>query len=902
MHHYNNDVLPPEAVIKRKMRFYLYTLLLLIFIVDASSSPRITYTINEGWSFAKGTWESARFHKFDDSKWQIVNIPHTWNTEDAVDDTPGYYRGESWYRKTISIPLQYRGKQTFIYFEGSNQETEVFVNGKSVGSHIGGYTRFCFNITQYLEFGKENVFSVKVNNRHNESIPPLAADFTFWGGIYRDIYLEFTDELHFTKTDFASSGIYVNSEVSKEKAEINIKALVTNKGLASSIFQVETTLIDPKGTEVAKNSVNQNLAANSNSAFKIPSFRFSNPILWSPETPSLYRIRSRIYDKKHTLIDEVVTTIGLRWYHFSPDSGFYLNGKSYKLIGTNRHQDYLRKGSALRDEMHVRDIQLLKEMGGNFLRISHYPQDPVVMEMCDKLGILTSVEIPIVSTISESEAFHNNSLAMAAEMVMQDYNHPSIIIWGYMNEVLLHPLYKTDSLKQQVYFKSVHRLAQDLDNLIRNLDSKRYTMMACNGNFEDYHKVGLDKIPQILGWNLYQGWYSGIFSDFDKFLENVHTQCPDKSLLVSEYGVDVDSRLHSFQPTRFDFTVEYGSLYHEHYLKAIMDKPYIAGATIWNLNDFYSEARKDAVPHVNNKGITELDRQLKDTYLLYQCRLKQDPIVKMGSGSWKTRGGVEDPLTQSCVQPIIIYTNRPSVDVYLNGKFLERKEAQLNVIKIDVPFKAGKNVIEAVSVQNDTIRDITEIDFKMIPHDLSKFTEINVLLGSKRYFEDRDAAMIWIPEKQYHPGSWGYIGGRPYEKKTRRGTLNNSDKDICDTDQDPIYQGQRVGIDSFKLDLPNGQYSIYCYWASLKSKERDVLIYNLGNDALNTDGTEDIFNLQINGETVLYDFNPQKESKDSYSIIKKFNINVTDGKGLTMTFQEKKGESLLNALRIYRNY
>jgi beta-galactosidase len=878
--------------------FRIYLLLSLC----VQATPRIQYTINECWSFEKGKYSNAFSSEFDDKSWSIVNIPHTWNAEDAIDDVPGYYRGEAWYRKKISVPSQMVGKQAYIYFEGANQETEVYINGKYVGHHTGGYTRFCFDITPFLQYGKENQFAIKVDNRNNNDIPPLAADFTFWGGIYRDLYLIFSDKIHFATTDFASSGIYTDADVSEKQASIKVRSLVTNNDHASSVFKIETTLINPDGKEIARKLSTQSLPANSTSTFNIPSININDPVLWSTETPNLYTVYSRIYADGH-IIDEVSTTIGLRWYSFSPDDGFHLNGKPCKLIGTNRHQDYLRKGNALGDEMHVRDILLLKEMGANFLRVSHYPQDPVVMEMCDKLGILTSVEIPIISTISESKAFYDNSIQMVKEMICQDYNRPSVIIWGYMNEVLLHPLYQDDDAKQQGYFSTVRNLAWDIEDTIRKEDSKRYTMMACNGNFEAYHKVGLDKIPMILGWNLYQGWYSGAFSDFDKFIDKVHQSCPDKSLIITEYGADVDTRLHSFTPRRFDFTVEYGNLFNEYYLKSILQKSFIAGAAIWTLHDFYSEGRKDAVPHVNSKGITGLDRQLKDTYLLYQATLQQNPIVKIGSGDWKTRGGLEDPVSHTCIQPINIYTNLSEIDIYLNGKIVDRKAAVNKVVKINMPFKAGTNVIEAVGVRNNTtIRDILEIDFKMIPSDLTKFTEINILLGSHRYFEDREAAIIWIPEKEYEPGSWGYIGGAPYERKSSRGMLNNSDKDILNTDQDPIYQSQRVGIDSFKIDVPNVFYSIYCYLAVLESKGQETIIYNPGNNAINTNIGENIFDISINDLTMLYGFNPKQETKDKYGIIKKFSINVSDGKGIRIKFIPQKGKTILNALRIYRNY
>jgi beta-galactosidase len=862
--------------------------LLSVLTMQARPQPgRIVYTINECWETDKG----------------IVSLPHTWNAADATDDTPGYDRGKVSYRKNRHIPVEMEGKQAYIYFEGANQVTEVFVNGRQAGKHIGGYTRFCFDITTLLKYGEENRLLVEVDNSPNEDIPPLAADFTFWGGIYRDVYLMFTDKIHFTVTDYASSGIYVNSTVSEEQAVVSVKNLVSNDRNTSSRFRVETILVSPEGKRVAEATSIQEAEPHAVCAFRVSLPAVEHPMLWSPETPHLYILYSRIYDLEDVLLDEALTAVGLRWFDFSPDSGFRLNGKPCKLIGTNRHQDYRGRGNALPDEMHVRDIKLLKEMGGNFLRVSHYPQDPVVMEMCDKLGILTSVEIPIISTIGESGSFHDNSIQMAKEMVFQDYNRPSVIMWGYMNEIMLHPPHGDNEAKQQGYIKSVCSLAQDIEDFIREADPDRYTMMACHGSFEDYAKVGLTQIPMILGWNVYQGWYSGEFSGFDEFMEKVHRSCPDKPILISEYGADVDTRIHSFSPRRFDFSAEYGNLYHEHYLKSIMQTPYIAGAALWNLNDFYSEARKDAVPHVNNKGITGLDREKKDTYYFYQATLKQEPVLKIGGREWKNRGGCET-ATGLCLQPMKIYTNLKEIEILLNGKSLGKRKAIDHAVETDVPFRPGINVIEAFGEYGGlTIRDRVETNFEMIPADLNRFTEINVLLGSHRYFEDRDASMLWIPEKEYTPGSWGYVGGKPYERVTRRGVLTNSDKDIAGTDQDPVYQTQRIGMEAFQLDVPDGLYSIYCYWAALEPKKKqDLLIYNLGNDEIGTYTEENTFDVSVNDVTLLYDFSPEQQSKGKYGIIKKFMVNITGGKGISINLRPVRGKPVLNALRVYRNY
>ena len=253
----------------------------------------------------------------------------------------------------------------------------------------------------------------------------------------------------------------------------------------------------------------------------------------------------------------------------------------------------------MRDELHVQDVLLLLEMGGNYLRVSHYPQDPVIMEMCDKLGIVTSVEIPVVNAVTETEEFLHNSVEMAKEMVRQDFNRPSVMIWGYMNEIFLRRPY-TEGKQLEDYYRFTEKVARALEATIREEDPSRYTMMAYHNMPQYYEDAHLTEIPMIQGWNLYQGWYEPDINEFQRLLDRAHKAYKGKVLMVTEYGPGVDPRVHSYQPERFDFSQEYGLVYHKHYLNEMMKRPFIAGSSLWNLNDFYSESRVDAVPHVNN--------------------------------------------------------------------------------------------------------------------------------------------------------------------------------------------------------------------------------------------------------------------------------------------------------------
>ena len=891
------------------MKKFLYIFILLFIVGWAQAQQRVVYTINDGWKFTKGSPFEAQLAGCDDFSWETVNIPHTWNNKDADDETPGFYRGPAWYRKQLFVDKSQEGRQAVIYFEGANQEVRFYLNGQFVGEHKGGYTRFCFDITSHLRYGQENLFAIYVNNVYNPNIPPLSADFTFFGGIYRDVYLQFMNPVHIATNDYASSGVYIRTpEVNNSAASVEITTLLTNNTLQPAEIRVENVICDADGKEVKKTHAEIKLASGETKTDISKKIKIDSPRLWDIDDPYRYMVYTRILDKKKgTLLDEVVNPLGLRWFKFDSEKGFFLNGKGRKLIGTARHQDYFQKGNALRDELHVQDVLLLKEMGGNFLRVSHYPQDPVIMEMCDKLGIVTSVEIPVVNAVTETEEFLQNSVEMAKEMVRQDFNRPSVMIWGYMNEIFLRRPY-TEGKQLEDYYRFTEKVARALEATIREEDPSRYTMMAYHNMPQYYEDAHLTEIPMIQGWNLYQGWYEPDINEFQRLLDRAHKVYRGKVLMVTEYGPGVDPGLHSYQPERFDFSQEYGLVYHKHYLREMMKRPFIAGSSLWNLNDFYSESRVDAVPHVNNKGVVGLYREKKDVYWFYKTALSRRPILVIGNREWKSRGGVVNTAQKECIQSVPVFSNAEEVELFVNNKSLGKKKIENNYALFDVPFVGGENLLEAVAVTGDNkLRDMLRIQFQLVGSQLKDeavpFTEINVMLGSPRYFEDRAANVAWIPEQEYKPGSWGFIGGTSYRRKTGFGTMLGSDIDIHGTDMNPIFQTQRVGIKSFKADVPDGEYSVYLHWAELESdKEREALVYNLGADSEQTFAGNRSFGISINGTTVSDDFNVARDYGYARAVIKKFVITVKDGKGVSVDFHKKEGEPILNAIRIYRNY
>lgn len=871
-------------------------LCILLLATTTLNAQRIKTTINDAWRFSMQE-APATGVDFDDSTWEIVSIPHTWNARDTDDETPGYARGKGWYRRSIEIEELLPEQRIGIHFEGANQVTVLYINGQRVGSHTGGYTAFAFDITPYVHTGK-NLFAIEVDNAHDPDIPPLSADYTFYGGIYRDVYLLYTPTAHLSTSHYASQGVYVRTQhVADSHAQIAVRSLLSNPGPQPKEVRLEQRIADREGRIVARKTERIRLEAGTENRPCEQLLEIDGVHLWDTENPYLYKVYTRLTAGDR--FDEVVSPLGVRTFRFDPDEGFFLNGRPVKLIGTNRHQDYLKMGNALPDEMHERDIELLDRMGGNFLRVSHYPQDPVVMEMCDRKGIVTSVEIPIVNAITCSDAFRENCRRMTLEMIWQNYNHPSTVIWAYMNEVLLRPPYDpADAADKADYFKWLYATAETIEKTIRTTDPTRYTMLPCHSAETIYIESGIAALPQLLGFNIYDGWYRETFAYFGQRLDKLHRLFPHQTLIVSEYGADVDPRIHSFAPERYDFSCEYGNLYHESYLPAILERDFVAAASIWNLNDFYSESRGEAVPHVNNKGITGLDRTCKDSYYLYKAHLSQVPVMHICTSNWKIRCGAPR-------QRMKIYTNAPQVEVQVNGVSIGRFDVDRRIAEFEVSLRNGENRILATG---EVCGERTETLYECLYRDtddcsFEEFPSLNVLLGTNRCFEDPVRGTLWVAEQPYRAGSWGYIGGKVYRTLIRRGSVPASDAEILGTDNDPIYQTRREGIEEFRADVPDGSYSVYLHFAELNTIEpRPGLVYNLGNDALHEALRPRIFDIEINDCKVADALNIAETYGTLRAVCRKFEVIVRDGQGLRIRFRPIEGEAAVNAIRIYRNY
>lgn len=855
-------------------------------------------TINEGWKFYRGDTVKAEEVSFCDDEWETISVPHTWNTDAYTHKE--YYKGIGWYRKTFTMPQLWKDKQIFLKFEAASKAARIYVNGQFVGEHRGGYTAFAFDVTSYCSFSSPNTIAVCVDNARAD-IPPISGDFTFFGGIYRDVWLIATNKQHIDLTDMGSEGVYIQTpQVSEKEASLTIKGKIKNDAPVKSQIELEHTLIAPDGDIIQKIKRTIRLNAGELYAFNDIAKTITNPCLWSPESPQLYRVETTIRDYKTKEVkDKVSHHTGFRWFRFDAAEGFFLNGKPYKLRGVCRHQDQKPYGVALLDETHRRDMLLMKEMGVNFLRISHYPQDAAILEQCDKLGILAWEEIPVIDIVPDTGGYDDACEQNLREMIRQHYNHPSVITWGYMNEILLvtQRRYKTEEELKPVLERTL-ALANRLEKALKEEDLYRVSTMAFHGS-NSYNTVGLGGITDIVGWNLYQGWYGGTFSGFDRFLEEQHTKYPGHPVIVSEYGAGSDKRIHSLDPKSFDFSIEYQQAYLEHYIPVIEREKYIMGGTHWNFIDFASALRDESMPRINNKGLVYADRTPKDVFYYYKSVFRKDiPVLHVASADWDNRAGVQN-ANEPVMQPVKVYTNLPEVELFLNGRSLGKKKSANYTVVYDVPFVTGEHMLRAVAVSasGEPLEDGVRVRFQAIPLKLDKHTvggvELALNVGSNCFFAGEENKLVWLPDQPYTTGSWGYL---PTGSQPEHNTPVSTQVEIANTSDGPLFQTMQVDPQGYRFDVPDGMYEIELLFADI-FRPTEKLAYQLSGEKDNMTMQENIFHIHINGVRVEEAFSPGKDTGYFHAVRKRF-VVPANGKGVQVHFEKVNGKSFLSGIKL----
>lgn len=827
----------------------MFSLGLILGILSCMAQARTSQSINDQWLFSLGAISQQQLPSAN-LAWQAVNLPHTWNQSDTFDEQPGYHRGRGWYQKTLGLHPQ-GGKHYLLRFEGVNQVAEVYINGHLAGEHQGGYTAFVVDITEYLQ-PQDNVLQVSVDNSHDPDIVPLKGDFNFYGGIYRDVWLIELQDVHFDAQTYASSGVYVTTaDVSAEQASVEIKSLLVNAA-HPRVVEVRHTLQNPDGTVV--NTIQQRVTLNSGrNEIPLSKMQVASPQLWHPDAPNLYTLVSEIrYVDDAQLLDSITTSIGLRWFRFDPQQGFFLNGQALKLMGVNRHQDMAGLGNALSDERHNADMQLVKQSGSNFLRTAHYPQDSAVLEAADQLGLLVSMEIPLDHDITDSPAFYQNTLTMHKEMIHQNFNHPSIIIWAYMNEMLLRRSWQTDA----EIIPKITAFAKVMEKLTRELDPGRYTMIPNHGDFALYQRAGLTEIPMLVGWNLYYGWYEADMAGLGHFLDHAHQMLPTKPMLVTEYGAGADPRIRSFDPQRFDFSIEWQTQFLHNNLQQILARPFVAGAAVWNLFDFGSRDRRDAVPFINSKGLMSFDRQPKDSYHLLQAWLSTAPLLRIAARGWHQRAGQADSQKRNqASQWVEVYGNTSQAELWHNGKSLGVKPLTSHIARWQVPFTAGQNILRAKAQHGQrVIEDVSSIDFTLYAP--GEFQALYLNIGAHYSFTDKDSGVLWLADEQYRDGYWGLLPSKGSKSK-----ITKLDVDISQTSSEPLFQRARQGQFSYQFDLPPGQY------------ELSLLLTRLTADNVHVKPLPEM-SISANGQLLTTEI-PRSLSKAPFALKQKFVLNVT---------------------------
>lgn len=886
---------------KRRVIRWMAATALSLFLFPSVQAQREMQTLNDSWKFLKGDCTAAADSAFDDAAWTYVHLPHTWNTDAYTEKD--YYRGTGWYRRQLSIPERWRDKQIFLRLDAASKAATVYVNGKEVGAHAGGYTACTFDVTPFVYSGAPNTVAIRVDNARQD-IPPISGDFTFFGGIYRDVWLTAVPKQHFHLTNHGSDGIFISTpHVSAEKGTLLIRGEIKNDDARKASLELEHIVYNPDGSILQTHKQPIRLKAGELRTFRTETSAIASPLLWTPETPHLYRVETILRDKKtRAVLDRTHHHTAFRWYSFDARQGFSLNGKPYKLRGICRHQDQKPIGVALTDEMHRRDMLLMKEMGANFIRISHYPQDDALLEMCDKLGMLAWEEIPIIDIVPDTPGYAENCERNLREMIRQHYNHPSVITWGYMNEILLvtQRRYKTEEELKPVLERTL-ALARRLEEVLKEEDSTRVSTIAFHGS-NSYNEVGLGDITDIIGWNLYQGWYGGNLSGFERFLEGQHRKHPTHPMIVSEYGAGSDKRLHSLQPQAFDFSIEYQQKYLEHYLPVLEDTPYVCGGTHWNFIDFSSALRDESMPRINNKGLVYADRTPKDVYYYYKAAWRQDiPVLHIASRDWTHRAGVQQG-SSPVMLPVKVYSNLPEVELFIDGRSLGRQQTKNYTATFSVPFsqkehyisaKAENTKAESTNSPANILEDGLRLHFTPTPAtpDAANLQnlELAVNVGSNCFFTSDESRLTWLPDRPYAPNSWGYIGGESKSSQTQ----------VMNTPDGPLFQTLRSDIEGYCFDVPPGVYEIEFLFTDI-FRQNATTVYQLGRDSAQ-ESHENTFDIVINGNTVEECFSPARESDYFHALHKRYNITNLRDK-IEIRFPVRNGKSFLNGIKLRKLY
>ena len=650
---------------------------------DMPSAPpeptsRRSIPLNDGWKFVRMDVAGAEAPAFDDGAWTTVSLPHTWNNMDGQDGGSNYYRGIAWYRVHLMIPAGEAGRRLYVEFDGANIATTVFVNGTMAGQHQGGFARFRFDVTDKLKVGADNVIAVQVSNAAalSTNIPPVSADFTFFGGLYRQARLVTVDPVHLDLDHFGSSGVLgTPSNVSKQSANLAVRASVTNAGAAPTAATVAVRAVAADGSIAQMGSADVMLTAGA-TADAMVNLTFANPHLWNGlADPYLYRLQVDVKIGGN-VVDGVEEPLGLRFFAFDQNTGFSLNGAHLGLYGANKHQDRLNKGWAVSDADLDEDMAIVRDLGATALRLAHYQHAQHFYDLCDRNGVIVWAEVPVVNSVTAGAAFANNAKQQLTELIRQSANHPAIVMWSLSNEV--------------VDGAPVVPLMTDMATLAHTEDPSRPTTLATNHAADG----AITKTTNLEGINRYDGWYGGTAGQFGGDVDAAHAVA-GRPLGVSEYGAGAGITIHTATPRVMDHSEEYQCILHEIHWKAIAARPFLWGSLLWNLFDFAVDSRNEGdTPGRNDKGLVTYDRKTKkDAFYFYKANWSSDPFVYITERRWATR-----PAGMYTVKA---YSNGTDATLTVNGTAQPAKTAPDHIFTWPgVVLRAGANTLQAAATVN----------------------------------------------------------------------------------------------------------------------------------------------------------------------------------------------------------
>lgn len=592
---------------------------------------RTKTNINNKWMFIQKNVELNELLK---QKAKKVNIPHTWNNLDGQDGGSDYYRGTCWYYKKLGKISLEEFEQLYIEFHGVNSICDVYLNNTHLIHHEGGFSTFRARIDKVMN--DENILAVKVDNSANDYIYPQFADFTFFGGIYRDVNLIKVNKTHFDLEYYGSEGIKVTPKVDGTTCHVKVQNYVMNYTNQS----ISYFLLD-NNDEVVKEGKSSSLEFD---------FDIENVHLWDGiENPYLYTIVLNLVENGK-IIDSNEVKFGARSFRIDPNEGFFLNGRSYPLRGVSRHQDRLNKGWAISKQDHLEDMKLISELGANTIRLAHYQHDPYFYDLCDQFGMVVWAEIPFISIPLPNG--YDNTISQMKELVIQNYNHPSIVVWGLSNEITMNG-------ESEELIKN----HQDLNDLVHSIDKTRLTTMAQVSMLDQ--NSPMNAISDVLSYNHYFGWYGGECEDNAVWCDEFHAMHPDKCFGISEYGCEGILKWHTSNPESGDYSEEYQAHYHHVLLETFATRPYLWATHVWNMFDFAADNRDEGgCKGRNNKGLVTYDRKTKkDSYYLYQAYWSKKPMLHLAKKRYLYRCEEETE--------VLVYSNQPHVSLYVNGKLQE---------------------------------------------------------------------------------------------------------------------------------------------------------------------------------------------------------------------------------------